>query len=84
MQDILSDLYYNRNQVDHRPSDTLRAQRQELDGLLEEVKAAFGFHFEDRIETLAAMLHSEAEESAFRQGFRLGARLMLEVLTPAP
>lgn len=35
MQDILSDLYCNRKQVDHRPSDTLQAQRKELDGLLE-------------------------------------------------
>ena len=84
MQYILADLYYNRNQVDHRPSEALQAQLQELDGLLDDVKAAFGFHFEDRIETLAAVIHGEAEESAFRQGFRLGVRLMLEVLTPAP
>ena len=82
MNDILSKLFHG----DYYPTPFLTKKQQELTKQLmsyqDGVARWLGLDFLDEMEELQGEIHEIAQEKAFSDGFRLGARLMLEALTP--
>ena len=77
---ILNDIYNCRYEVNRPPTTDYRALCRELEEMWEQVKAAVGFELVDKLQTKEAELCEQQEERAFRDGFRLGAGLMAELL----
>ena len=83
MKTIIEELYTIFPPMKTVSPETLQEIRSEYLPLCDRVEAAFGFEFVDRFTLLRAEMDRLDDLTAFRRGFCLGARLMLELFTPA-
>lgn len=78
MTDILADIYYNRYEIGRRPDSdhTYRNLLRDTEDIREKIGE---FLSEDELDKLATLSTME-DLRLFREGFRLGASLMLELI----
>lgn len=86
MESILDELYCGGYAPDIKPSPEARENGKKAAEMLDRVKAAFGLDFVNELGSCSAIITIDEHQQYFKEGFRLGARLMMEVLgaTPAP
>ena len=77
---IIEELYSGSYRSPFHPSEQYKEFRDEHIRLMEKVNRALGFKFIGELEESEAPMRIEEEEAAFRDGFHLGAMLMLELL----
>ena len=77
---ILTDIYNGRYEVDRPLTADYQALCREAEEMWEQVKTAVGLELVDKLQSMEADLCELQEERAFRDGFRLGAGLMAELL----
>lgn len=82
MSDILRTLFYG----EYNPTPALTKKQAELSKRLttcyDAVERWLGPDFLEQMEELQGEIHGISLESTFADGFRFGAQLMLEALTP--
>ena len=77
---ILNDIYNCCYEVNRPPTADYRALCRELYEMWAQIEAAVGYELVDKLQSKEADLLELREERAFRDGFRLGAGLMVELL----
>jgi len=78
--DLLKELYREHCERYFQPSPAYKKQQQKVAQLREQMAQAMGTAFEELLYTEEAILQEESEFSAYRQGIRLGASIILELL----
>ena len=79
MTDILKELFESSLYRDYTPSEELKAlRRQEIDQW-NQIKSVLGLETVDKLSDTQSAIAHEIELEWFREGFRLGASLMLEL-----
>ena len=82
MSKFLSSLFYG----DYNPTPALTKKQAELSKQLsscyDAVERWLGPDFLEQLEELQGEIHGISLENTFAEGFRFGAQLMLEALTP--
>ena len=84
MRAILEDIYCGNYQPEFISSTKHDASRKEEVALWDQVRDTMGLDFVDKLYTGQSSLNLGHEINAFRQGFHLGAMLMLDLLYDAP
>ena len=82
MDSLLYELYNGNYDIGTYREEAEEKIAKEITPLLAEVKAKFGREFVDRLTGLYVDQGMLSDYRYYREGFRLGVRLMLEVLTP--
>ena len=80
MTDIIKELYDSALYTDRAPSEELLALRAEESKLWEKIEPLLGLETMDKLTDVQASIDNEKNLTWFREGFRLGASLMLELL----
>lgn len=80
MTDIIEFLYTNRCCKEVEPVSELDELNQKEDELFAQIQATLGLKILDELNYTQAKLSHQQELACFREGFRLGASLMLELL----
>ncbi len=77
---ILDDIYAGRYSVGHPPGDISREVLDQDAAFWEEAESILGEEAVEEQQKRACDISFEEERNAFREGFRLGVLLMLELL----
>ncbi|MDE7221244.1 MAG: hypothetical protein K2O45_16775 [Oscillospiraceae bacterium] len=80
MTDILKELFESPLYGGCNPSDTLRALQKKENELWDRLLPVIGLETIDEINNTQGEIAREIDLQWFREGFRLGASLMLELL----
>lgn len=80
MTDIIKELFDSALYIDRAPSEKLLALRAEESKLWEKIQPLIGLEIMDELTDVQASIDNEKNLTWFREGFRLGASLMLELL----
>ena len=80
MTDIIKELYNSALYMDRAPSEELLALRTEELELWSKIEPRLGLEMMDKLTDVQASIDHEKNLTWFREGFRLGAGLMLELL----
>lgn len=80
MTDILKELFESTFYDEDEPTEKLKALNEKESALWAEVLPILGLDTVDEITNVQAAIAHEIDLDWFRQGFRLGASLMLELL----
>ena len=83
MSDILIMLFNGTYDPTPNVNDEQRELLSQLNSLSQPVQDLLGLEFVDRFNAVHAELEEYSGQHYFREGFRLGARMMLEALGPA-
>lgn len=83
MNTLLYELYSGRYSVNHSRGEVPREAAARMEQLQEQIQRTLGLKFLDELNDLEADWTYAECFRAYREGVLLGARLMLEVLTPA-
>lgn len=77
---ILADIYSGRYEIPHPPSHVSRAVLEENNAFWDKVEGLLGREAVEEQQGRTGEIYFEEEQNAFREGFRLGALLMLELI----
>lgn len=80
MTDILKELFDSPLYIDRAPSEELLALRAEESKLWDKIQPLIGLEIMDELNDVQAGIDNEKNLTWFREGFRLGAGLILELL----
>lgn len=80
MSDIIKELFESPLYTDRAPSKELLALRAEELELWEKIEPLLGLETMDKLNDIQASIDNEKNLTWFREGFRLGAGLMRELL----
>jgi len=83
MDELLQRLYGEFGWEGEKEPENRKQVLAEYKSMCEKIQTAFGLEFLDRLDRLRGDLDRGDELSDFRRGMRLGARLALELFTPA-
>ncbi len=80
MSDIIKELFESPLYIDRAPSEELLALRAAELELWDKIQTLIGLETLDKLTDIQASIGNEKSLTWFREGFRLGASLMLELL----
>lgn len=84
MRDIIKELCFGCYEPEFRVTKEYARNRDGDEDLWKRVVEAFGIEYADRLWNDAYRYSREEDRSVFRQGFHLGALLMLDLLYDPP
>ena len=79
MTDIIKELFSSALYMDLAPSKELQALRKEEEAIWEKIQPLLGMDVIDELHNIQVNIANEQNLIWFREGFRLGAGLMLEL-----
>lgn len=80
MSDILEDLFYNKFMAEYEPTSVERGFRRKIQQHWEAIDPLISAEKREEMQNFQSAAETDANLSWFREGFRLGAALMLELL----
>lgn len=80
MTDIIKEIFESPLYMDRVPSEELLALRAEECELWDKIQPLIGLEMMDKLTDIQASIDNEKSLTCFREGFRLGAGLILELL----
>ena len=84
MNNVLEELYYGNYEMEFHRTEKYRQAAAAYEQLLEKIRKGFNQEFVTELENTEAKLHEEEAFSVFRNGFHLGALLMIDLLHEPP